>query len=111
MDTHKKEHKVALHYPGDRVKTDRRDAVKLLAMFKAGLLTEVHAPDQKQEAARELTRCRQTAQENLKRIRHQILKFLTRHGYVYTEGNHWTLKHLCWLRSLEFDLAFTTRCL
>ncbi|MFH1616735.1 MAG: IS110 family transposase [Planctomycetota bacterium] len=90
--------------PGDRVKTDRRDAVKLLAMFKAGLLTEVHAPNQKQEAARELTRCRQTAQENLKRIRHQILKFLTRHGYVYTEGNHWTLKHLRWIRGLEFDL-------
>jgi len=43
--------------PGDHVKTDRRDALKLLAMFKAGLLTEVHAPDQKQEAARELTRC------------------------------------------------------
>ena len=90
--------------PGDRVKTDRRDARKLLAMFKAGLLTEVHAPDTKQEAARELTRCRQTAQENLKRIRHQILKFLTRHGYVYRDGNHWTQKHLRWLRSLEFDL-------
>ena len=56
-------------------------------MFKAGLLTEVHAPNAEQESARELTRCRQTAQENLKRIRHQILKFLTRHGYVYTEGN------------------------
>jgi transposase len=90
--------------PGDRVKTDRRDAKKLLAMFKAGLLTEVHAPDTKQEAARELTRCRQTAQENLKRIRHQILKFLTRHGYVYRDGNHWTGKHLLWLRSLEFEL-------
>lgn len=89
--------------PGDRIKTDRRDAKKLLAMFKAGLLTEVYAPDQKQEAARELTRCRQTAQENLKRIRHQLLKFLTRHGYVYTNGNHWTQRHLRWLRSLEFD--------
>jgi transposase len=89
--------------PGDRVKTDRRDALKLLMMFKAGLLTEVHAPDQKQEAARELTRCRQTAQENLKRIRHQLLKFLTRHGYVYTNGNHWTQKHITWLRNLEFD--------
>ncbi len=55
-------------------------------MFKAGLLTEVYAPDQKQEAARELTRCTQTAQENLKRIRHQLLKFLTRHGYVYVDG-------------------------
>ena len=89
--------------PGDRVKTDRRDATKLLAMLMAGLLTEVHAPDQKQEAARELTRCRQAAQENLKRVRHQLLKFLTRHGYVYTDGEHWTQKHLRWLRSLEFE--------
>jgi transposase len=40
--------------PGDRIKTDRRDAVKLLAMFEAGLLTEVYAPDPQQEAAREL---------------------------------------------------------
>jgi len=89
--------------PGDHIKTDRRDALKLLTMFKAGLLTEVHAPNAEQEAARELTRCRQTAQENLKRIRHQVLKFLTRHGYVYTDGNHWTQKHFRWLRSLEFD--------
>lgn len=89
--------------PGDHIKTDRRDALKLLTMFKAGLLTEVHAPEPNQEAARELTRCRQTAQENLKRIRHQLLKFLTRHGYVYTNGNHWTQKHIRWLRNLEFD--------
>ena len=89
--------------PGDRIKTDRRDALKLLAMFKAGLLTEVHAPDTDQEAARELTRCRQTAQENLKRIRHQLLKLIVRHGYVYSDGNHWTQKHLRWLRGLEFD--------
>ena len=89
--------------PGDHIKTDRRDALKLLTMFKAGLLTEVHAPNVEQEAARELTRCRQTAQENLKRIRHQLLKFLTRHGYVYTDGNHWTQKHITWLRNLEFD--------
>lgn len=89
--------------PGDRIKTDRRDAVRLLAMFKAGLLTEVHAPDPQQEAARELTRLHQTARENLMRIHHQLLKFLTRHGYIYTDGNHWTGKHLRWLRSLEFE--------
>ena len=89
--------------PGDHIKTDRRDAIKLLTMFKAGLLTEVHAPDPQQEAAREVTRCRQTAQENLKRIRHQLLKFLTRHGYVYADGNHWTQKHFTWLRNLVFD--------
>ena len=89
--------------PGDRIKTDRRDALKLLTLFKAGLLTEVHAPDPQQEAARELTRCRQAAQENLKRVRHQLLKFLTRHGYLYSDGSHWTVKHLKWLRSLEFE--------
>jgi transposase len=88
--------------PGERVKTDRRDAKKLLAMFKAGLLTEVHAPDEHQEAARELTRLRETARDNLKRIRHQLLKFLTRHGYVYRQGRHWTQRHIAWLRSLEF---------
>jgi len=88
--------------PGERVKTDRRDAKKLLVMFKAGLLTEVHAPDEHQEAARELTRLRETAKDNLKRVRHQLLKFLTRHGYVYRQGRHWTQRHIAWLRSLEF---------
>jgi transposase len=89
--------------PGERVKTDRRDARKLLMMFKAGLLTEVHAPNEHQEAARELTRLRETAKDNLKRIRHQLLKFLTRHGYIYSNGNHWTQKHITWLRTLEFS--------
>jgi transposase len=90
--------------PGDRIKTDRRDAKKLLGQFVAGQLTEVYPPDQQQEAARELTRCRHAAQENLKRIRHQLIKFLTRHGYIYSQGRHWTKKHLDWLRSLKFDL-------
>jgi transposase len=90
--------------PGEKIKTDRGDAKKLLHLFKAGLLTEVYPPNPQQEAARELTRCRQTAQENLKRISHQLSKLLVRHGYVYTDGKHWTQKHFKWLRSLEFDL-------
>ena len=94
--------------PGERVKTDRRDAKKLLMMFKAGLLTEVHAPNEHQEAARELTRLRETARENLKRIRHQLLKFLTRHGYVYSNGRHWTQKHIAWLRTIEFTEPMLT---
>jgi len=89
--------------PGEKIKTDRRDAKKLVELFRAGMLTEVHAPNPAQEAARDLTRCRQTAQQNLKRIRHQVLKLLVRHGYVYTDGDHWTQKHFRWLRSLEFD--------
>ncbi len=94
--------------PGERIKTDRRDARKLLGLFISGMLTEVVAPNQKQEAGRELTRLRETAKENLKRIRHQILKFLTRHGYVYTDGYHWTQKHLLWLRGLEFTEPMLT---
>lgn len=90
--------------PGDRIKTDRRDAKKLLGHFAAGQLTEVYPPNAKQEAARELTRARNSAMENLKRIRHQLLKFLTRHGYIYNAGHHWTQRHLQWLRALEFDL-------
>lgn len=89
--------------PGERVKTDRRDAVKLMMLFKAGLLTEIYAPDPAQEAARELTRCRDAAGIALRRIQHQLLKFLGRHGYHFWEGDHWTQKHFTWLRGLEFD--------
>lgn len=88
---------------GDRVKTDRRDARRLLGQFIAGQLTEVHAPNPEQEAAREITRCRQAAQEDLKRSRHQLVKFLTCHGYLYREGRHWTQRHARWLLSLQFD--------
>jgi len=94
--------------PGERVKTDRRDARKLLTMHKAGLLTEVHAPNERQEAARELTRLRETAKDNLKRIRHQLVKLLTRHGYVYRNGRHWTQKHIAWLRTVEFTEPMLT---
>lgn len=88
---------------GERIKTDRRDARKLLTLLKAGLLTEVHAPDQQQEAVRELGRLRQTAKENLMRIRHQVSKFLLRHGFIYTDGKHWTKKHNQWLGTVKFD--------
>jgi len=88
---------------GERKKTNRRDAKKLLGLFMADMLTEVYPPDEQQEAARELTRCREAAQENLKRIRHQLQKMLVRHGYVFIDGQHWTQKHLRWLEAVEFD--------
>ena len=89
--------------PGERRKTDRRDAKKLLGLFMADMLTEVYPPDEQQEAARELTRCRGAAQENLKRIRHQLQKMLVRHGYVFIDGQHWTQKHYRWLEAIQFD--------
>jgi transposase len=91
--------------PGERIKTDRRDARKLQSLFMAGQLTEVHAPSIEQEAARDLTRCRQTAQEDVQRNQHRLVKFLVRHGYVYAEGSHWTEPHGKWLESLVFEEA------
>lgn len=89
--------------PGDRIKTDRRDARKLLTLFINGQLTQVHAPSIEQEAARDLTRCRQAALEDVQRNRHRLMKFLIRHGYLYTEGHYWTARHRQWLKSLVLE--------
>jgi len=89
--------------PGQRMKTDRRDARKLLDLFMDGRLTEVHAPTVQQEAARDLTRCRQAASEDLQRNRHRLVKFLVRHGYLYGRASYWTNEHWQWLQSLVFE--------
>jgi transposase len=94
---------LVLRKPGERVKTDRRDAKKLLSQFTAGQLTMVYPPDCKQEADRELTRCRYSAQDDLKRVRQQLNSLLIRHGYIYQDGDLWTGKHEQWLGSLELD--------
>jgi transposase len=96
---------LVLRKPGERVKTDRRDARKLLSQFVAGQLTEVFAPTVAQEADRELTRCRESAQEDLKRARQRLNSLLVRHGYLYQDGNLWTGKHQQWLQGLSFDQA------
>ena len=74
--------------PGDRIKTDRRDAAKLVRLFRAGELTAIHVPDEAAEAARDLLRCREDVQEALLRERHRLVKFLARHGRIYREGRH-----------------------
>ena len=89
--------------PGDRVKTDRRDARKLLKLFRAGMLTEVHPPTEEEESVRELCRCREAAKLAQTAARHQLSKFLLRHGVIYTEGYQWTQKHFRWLRGLAFE--------
>ncbi len=91
--------------PGVRIKTDRRDACKLVEYLRAGMLTEVHPPDEEAESARDLVRCREAAQDNLLRARHRLLKFLLRRAMHYREGAHWTQKHFRFLSALEFDRA------
>jgi transposase len=95
--------------PGDRIKTDRRDARKLVRLFRAGELTPVHVPDEAQEAVRDLLRCREDVQEDLLRWRHRLLKFLARHGHVYREGRNWTQRHWTWLRGQRFTLPALER--
>ncbi len=79
--------------PGDRVKTDRRDADKLGRLYRAGELTLVPVPDPGQEALRDLLRAREDAQEDLLRRRHRLSKFLLRRGYRYRDGSAWTQRH------------------
>lgn len=89
--------------PGERIKTDARDALKLVTCLENGMLTEVHPPQPQQEAARDLCRLRETAVTNRTRIRHQITKFLLRRGYAYQKGSHWTQSFMKWVVSLRFS--------
>ena len=88
---------------GDRVKTNRRDAVTLARLHRAGELTGVWVPDAVHEAIRDLVRARQAAMEDLRRKRQQLLSFLLRHGRIYRGGGHWTLAHRRWLARQAFD--------
>ncbi len=90
--------------PGERIKTDRRDARKLAEYLQGGHLTEVLAPTPAQEAARDLCRAREDAQQDRMRARHRLSKFLLRRGRSYTTGRkHWTGAHRAWLQGLPFD--------
>ncbi len=89
--------------PGERIKTDRRDARKLAEYLQGGHLTEVHPPTPAQEAARDLCRAREDAQQDRMRCRHRLSKFVLRRGIVYTPGRkHWTAAHQAWLAKLSF---------
>jgi transposase len=88
--------------PGDRIKTDRRDAINLAKRHRAGELTPVWVPDQAHEAIRDLVRARQAAVRTLRQARQQLSGFLLRHGHHYHRPA-WTLQHRRWLASLKFD--------
>ena len=84
--------------PGDRVKTNRRDAVGLAKLLRAGELTAVWVADRNHEAMRDLTRARETAMIDLRGKRQQITSLLLRQGRHYQEGRKpWTKIHKAWL--------------
>ena len=93
--------------PGDRVKTDRRDAKKLVRLLRAGELTFVAPPTPEQEGLRDLIRCREDLRDARDRARQRVIKALLRHGHVFTDGKHWTIRHRNWVaaRRLEDPVA------
>jgi transposase len=88
--------------PGSRIKTDRRDAVNLAKLHRAGELTPVWVPDQAHEAMRDLVRARLAAVRSLRQARQQLSGFLLRHGHHYNRPA-WTLLHRRWLAGLRFE--------
>jgi transposase len=92
--------------PGDRVKTDRRDAGQLAILYRADALTAIHIPSEQEEAARDLLRCREDIRADLLRARHRLSKFLLRHGRRFTGTKKaWTQRHATWLRVQAWPLA------
>ena len=93
--------------PGDRVKTDRRDALKLARSYRAGDLTPVWVPDAAHEALRDLVRAREAAKKDQLRARHRLGKFLLRQGRrPPTAMKAWTQGHLAWVKSaVHFEHA------
>src|SRR5260370_33629193 len=90
--------------PGDRVKTNRRDAVSLAKLLRAGELTAVWGPDCRHEAVRDLTRGRETAVIDLRSKRQQLSAFLLRQRRWYPAGKKtWTKAHMNWLASQKFE--------
>jgi transposase len=87
--------------PGERVKTDRRDALRLARLLRLGELTAVRVPTPAEEAARDLVRAREDARADLMRARHRLSKLLLRQGLVW-EAGAWTQAHERWLASQRF---------
>ena len=89
--------------PGDRVKTNRRDAMSLARLLRAGELTAVWVPDDRHEAMRDLTRARSAAAADLRVKRQQTGAFLLRVGRLYPRKKTWGGSHKTWLASQAFD--------
>ena len=89
--------------PGERVKTDRRDAVKLVRSLRAGDLSAVYVPTVDDEAFRDLARAWVSAKDDLKRARQRVKAFLLSHGVRYTGRADWGPAHRRWLSAFSFD--------
>ena len=91
--------------PGDRVKTDRRDADQLARLFRAGELTGIYVPDPQDEAVRDLIRARYQVSKQQHRARQQLKMYLLRQNLRYAGTKPWTAKHLRFLAPVKLPFA------
>jgi transposase len=90
---------------GDRVKTDRRDSLRLAELCRAGELRAVWIPDPADEAIRDLARAREDAVNARAQVRHQLKGFLLRHEVRYACKTSWSKSYYRWLATLNFGLS------
>lgn len=93
--------------PGDRVKTDRRDAIKLVKALRMDDLTPVHVPDVDDEALRDLVRAWGTAKRDLRKARQRLKAFLLMHDVRYTGRANWGPAHRRWLSEFTFPVPWS----
>ena len=89
--------------PGDRVKTNRRDAIGLAKLLRAGELTPVWVPDEGHEAMRDLVRARAAAVETQRVHRQQVSAFMLKHGRIFPRKKSWSMRYLRWLQEQRFE--------
>ena len=89
--------------PGDRIKTDRRDARALAKLLRSGEAESIYVPAVEDEAARDYIRARGDVKQEVKRAKQQLLQFLLRYGYTYETNRYWTVRHRRWMKDIVFS--------
>jgi transposase len=90
------------HGSAEKIKTDKRDAIDIAWMLRRNEGESIAIPSEQDEATRDMIRCRGDFQDDLKRSKQRMLKFLLRKGIKYETDRYWTGKHMKWLRSQKF---------
>ena len=95
--------------PGEKIKTDKRDAIRLAQLYRAGELVSIYVPTSEDEALRDLVRAREDAKQDELRAKHRLTKFLLRNNIRPPKGvNKWTVKYRAWLDALTFKNPLST---
>jgi transposase len=94
--------------PGERVKTDKRDSLKLTQLLKSGDLNPIYVPAEEDEAVRDLSRARKAAMHDLNDARYRLKALLLRNHIQYTGKADWRLKHQRWLTEINMCLSQAT---